>query len=431
MTVELGVIADDITGACDVAAGVTAVGLGTEVRLGVPDPDVPASEECVIVALKSRTAPPAQAVGESAAAARLLRSWGARRLYQKYCSTFDSTERGNIGPVADALLEETGAGASVGTPVTPAVGRTMHRGHLFVGDRLLSESSLAQHPLTPMRDPDLVRVLGRQTPHRVGLVSIEEVRSGPDAVADALRMLRADGVRHVLLDAVTDEDLDAAAAAVAASDDLVLGGAAGLAVALARRLASGPAPAVAPPPPGRALILSGSGSERTRAQVAAHTGPRWDLDVDALAVDPDAAVADALAFIDATFADARHVGSTPLASRAVPLVSATAEPAAVAHVQERWGRERAAGLVEDALSRIAVAAIADCDVRRILVAGGETSGAVAAALGVSTLRVRRVAAPGVPWTTAADARGRVLDLCFKSGNFGGTDFFAAAFEEDR
>lgn len=417
MTIELGVIADDITGACDVAAGVSAVGLGAEVRLGVPDASVVPTDACVIVALKSRTAPAEEAVAESVEAARILRSWGARRLYQKYCSTFDSTDRGNIGLVADALVDELGAHAVVGTPVTPAVGRTMHRGHLFVGDRLLSESSLAHHPLTPMRDPDLVRVLGRQTSHRVGLVPIETVHAGASAVAARVRELRADDVRHILLDAVVETDLDAAAAAVEASDDLLLGGAAGLAVALARRVATGETPVVAEPPPGRALVLSGSGSERTRAQVAEFEGPRWDLEVDALAADLGAAVAEALAFVEG--------------APGIPLVTATADPAEVARAQERWGGDQAASLVEAALSRIAVGAVERLGVRRILVAGGETSGAVAAALGVSTLRVRRVAAPGVPWMTSADAAGRTLDLCLKSGNFGGTDFFSAAFDEDR
>jgi uncharacterized protein YgbK (DUF1537 family) len=418
MTVELGVIADDITGACDVAAGVTAAGLSAEVRLGVPDAADTPTDECVIVALKSRTAPAATAVGETVAAARVLRGWGARRIYQKYCSTFDSTDEGNIGPVADALVEELGgAAASVGTPATPAVGRTMHRGHLFVGDRLLSESSLAHHPLTPMRDPDLVRVLGRQTPHRVGSVPTEAVRSGPSAVASQVRRLRDAGVRHVLLDAIEESDLDAAAAALVGSSDLLLGGAAGLAVALARRLSPGAAAAAAPAPEGRALILSGSASERTRAQVAHFTGPRHDLDVDLLAADLDAAVEQALAFVQT--------------AGGIPLVSATADPAVVAAVQERIGREQAAQLVEEALARIAVRAVERFGVRRILVAGGETSGAVAAALGVATLRVRRVAAPGVAWTTASDPSGRTLDLCFKSGNFGGEAFFADAFEEER
>ncbi|WP_222856236.1 3-oxo-tetronate kinase [Microbacterium jejuense] len=417
MRIELGVIADDITGACDVAAGVTAAGLRAEVRLGVPDPSGRPAAECVIVALKSRTAPVETAVADSVATARTLREWGARRLYQKYCSTFDSTDRGNIGPVADALVDGTGAdAASVGTPVTPAVGRTMHRGHLFVGDRLLSESSLADHPLTPMRDPDLVRVLGRQTPHRVGLVPLEVVHAGPGAVVRRLRELRADDVRHVLVDAVEEGDLDVAAAALAASDDLVLGGAAGLAVALARRLATAEAPAAEPAPQGRGLILSGSGSERTRAQIAAFAGPRYSLDVDALVDAPEVVVDDAVAFV------AR--------ARGLPLVSATAEPDVVARVQQRWGREQAAALVEDALARVAAAAVERLGVRRILVAGGETSGAVAAALGVPALRVRRVAAPGVAWTTATDAAGRTLDLCFKSGNFGGTDFFTTAFEEE-
>lgn len=416
MSVQLGVIADDLTGACDVAAGVTAAGLSAEVRLGVPDPARAPREDCVIVALKSRTAPPADAVAESLAAAEVLRGWGARRLYQKYCSTFDSTDRGNIGPVADALADALGPGAgSAGTPATPAVGRTVHRGHLFVGDRLLSESSLARHPLTPMRDPDLVRVLSRQTPHRVGFVPLEDTRAGAEAVARAFGRLRGEGVRHVLLDAVEEADLDAAAAAFADAQDVLLGGAAGLAVALARRIGRTSAPVPWSPPSGRTLILSGSGSERTRQQVARFPGPRRDLNVAALVTDLDAAVSAALAFA--------------AAAPATPLISATAAPEAVARAQERWGRARSAEVIESALSRIARAAVDRLGVRRILVAGGETSGAVAAALGVRALRVRRVVAPGVAWMTARDGAGRELDLCLKSGNFGGADFFAEAFEE--
>lgn len=418
MTLELGVIADDITGACDVAAGVSAAGLDAEVRIGVP-PSAPRSDAaCVIVALKSRTAPVASAVAESVAAAGILRGWGARRIYQKYCSTFDSTDAGNIGPVADALLDELTPGAlSVGTPATPAAGRTMHRGHLFVGDRLLSESSLAQHPLTPMRDPDIVRVLGRQTARGVDSVPIEQVHRGPSAIAAGVEALRADGVRHVLLDAVEDVDLDAAADALLATDAdaMLLGGAAGLAVALARRLGTDADSPTPPAPEGRPLILSGSASERTRAQVAAHEGPVFVVDVDALAADAEAVIAEALGVIDT--------------ASGIPLVSATADPVQVRLAQEQWGAERAASLVEHALARIAALAVERHGIRRILVAGGETSGAVAAGLGVATLRVRRVLAPGVAWTTATDPTGRALDLCFKSGNFGGERLFVDAWAE--
>lgn len=417
MTLELGVIADDITGACDVAAGVSAAGMDAEVRIGVPPAGSRTDAACVIIALKSRTAPVDQAVAETAAAAGVLGAWGARRLYQKYCSTFDSTDAGNIGPVADALLAEAMPGAiSVGTPATPAAGRTMHRGHLFVGDRLLSESSLAQHPLTPMTDPDIVRVLGRQTAGRVGSVSIEDVRRGADEIRGRIAQLRAEGVRHVLLDAVEDADLDAAAAALAPLDAVLLGGAAGLAVAFARRIGGGSRLAVPGPPQGRRLIVSGSASERTRRQVAAHAGPVFALDVDALAADADAVVEQTVGFV--------------ATASGVPLVSATVDPDQVRAAQERWGAARSAALVEDVLSRIAALAVERCGVRRILVAGGETSGAVAAALGVSTLRVRRVVAPGVAWTIATDAAGHELDLCFKSGNFGGEQLFVDAWWED-
>lgn len=425
MTLELGVIADDITGACDVAAGVGAAGLDAEVRIGVPDALSSAAGTCVIVALKSRTAPVAVAVSESVAAARALRGWGTRLLYQKYCSTFDSTDSGNIGPVADALLAELSPTAvSVGTPATPAAGRTMHRGHLFVGDRLLSESSLAQHPLTPMRDSDIVRVLGRQTPLGVGSVPIERVHRGATEIAAAVRGLRAGGIRHAILDAVEDSDLDAAADAlvndVCGGADVLVAGAAGLAVALARRLSTGEILPVRRPPEGRPLILSGSASERTRAQVSAHDGPCFVLDVDNLAADADAVVDEAMAFV----ADAVACGAS-----GVPLVSATAEPANVRRSQERWGTGRAAAFVEDALARIALLAVERIGVRRILVAGGETSGAVAGALGVASLRVRRVVAPGVAWTTTTDPEGRELDLCFKSGNFGGVRLFADAWDD--
>ncbi|NHT19486.1 four-carbon acid sugar kinase family protein, partial [Cellulomonas sp. IC4_254] len=208
---RLGVVADDVTGACDLADAVRDAGGSAVVVLGVPDPglDLP-SCDAAVVALRTRTAPAAQAVAESVAAASWLLGRGAAAVYQKYCSTFDSTDEGTIGPVADALLDLLGADAvSVGTPATPRAGRTQYQGHLFVGDRLLSESSLRHHPLTPMTDPDLVRVLGRQTPRAVGLLPWGALR-GPDAGA-ALADVLGGGAAHVLVDALTDEDLDALA----------------------------------------------------------------------------------------------------------------------------------------------------------------------------------------------------------------------------
>ena len=415
MKAVLGVIADDLTGACDVAAGVTAAGMSAEVRVGVPDAAEEPASACVIVALKSRTAPVEEAVAGSAASADVLRGWGVERVYQKYCSTFDSTVAGTIGPVADALLDRAGPGSiAVGTPVTPAVGRTMHRGHLFVGDRLLSESSLAHHPLTPMTDADLVRVLSRQTPRRVGLVPTEVVRAGAVAVGAEIERLRSEGVRHVLVDGVIEADLDAVAEALHGRAGILATGAAGLATALARRAVRTPAVDVAPPPAGRRLVLSGSGSERTRAQVAAFRGGVHAVDVAAAMADPDAVVAAACAVVSA---------------EPVALITATAHPDEVTAAQARWGRERVATRIEAVLGRVAAEAVRTLDVRRILVAGGETSGAVVRALGIRTLTVRRVVDPGVPWMRAGDPAGRILDLCLKSGNFGAVDLFARAWEE--
>ncbi|PJJ72869.1 uncharacterized protein YgbK (DUF1537 family) [Diaminobutyricimonas aerilata] len=411
----LGVIADDVTGACDLAGTVAELGHSTSVHLGAPHGDLDADADCIVVALKTRTIDPDDAVAHSVAAARALLDAGAARLYQKYCSTFDSTPRGNIGPVADALLALLGRDAvSIGTPATPQAGRTQYLGHLFVHDRLLSESSLRDHPLTPMRDPDLVRVLSAQSAHRVGLVPHAAVRWGPSAVVDAVRSASAE---HVLVDALDDGDLDVIAAAIDDVDSpVLLGGGAGLAAALARRAL--PATAAAPLPavePGRRLVLSGSGSERTREQVAAFAGTVLRLDPLALAGDPDA--------LDALLAATDEA----LAGDAAVLVSATDEPDAVRRAQTELGVERAAGLVEDALARIAVHAVDRSGVRRLIVAGGETSGAVAAALGATTLRIGRLAAPGVPWAVA-DREGVLVALLLKSGNFGGRDLFTTAWE---
>ena len=431
----LGIVADDLTGACDVAAAATDAGLHTIVSLGPPS-ETPLAD-CIVVALKSRTVEPELAVRWSADSGSWLLDHGTSLLYQKYCSTFDSTDRGNIGPVAEALADLVAARAaeparalSVGTPATPENGRTQYLGHLFVGDRLLSESPLRDHPLTPMRDPDLVRVLGRQSSRRVGLLPHAAVRAGTEAIREALRKLADGDVGHVLIDALDDDDLDRAAAALLADDAprALLGGGAGLAGALARRLAdSRPAErgrgAIAPEvPAGPRLLLSGSASARTREQVAAFPGHVRVLDPLRLVDGSDSGEA-----VLAELAD--RYASDP---QSAVLVSATADPERVRAVQAELGTEAAAELVERELGRIAVGAVDDLGVRRVLVAGGETSGAVAEALGVRSLFVGRPAAPGVPWTVAEHRNGRPgaepIALLLKSGNFGGPDLFSTAWE---
>jgi uncharacterized protein YgbK (DUF1537 family) len=427
----LGIVADDLTGACDVAAAATDAGLHTVVSLGPPS-EIPLAD-CVVVALKSRTADPGLAVTQSLESARWLLEHGTGLLYQKYCSTFDSTDRGNIGPVAEALAdlvaERTGEPAlSVGTPATPENRRTQYLGHLFVGDRLLSESPLRDHPLTPMRDPDLVRVLARQSTRRVALLPHSAVRS--DALPEALRRFADGGAGHVLIDALDDDDLDRAAAALLAegAPRALLGGGAGLAGAVARRLSRslpaerGPGGIAREVPAGPRLLLSGSASARTQEQVDAFPGPVRRLDPLRLADGSDSAEAVLAELADRYAADPEDA----------VLVSATADPDRVRAVQAELGTQAAAQLVERELGRIAVGAVDGLGVRRVLVAGGETSGAVAEALGVRSLFVGRSAAPGVPWTVAEHRDGRPgsapIALLLKSGNFGGADLFTTAWE---
>ncbi|WP_026874133.1 3-oxo-tetronate kinase [Jiangella gansuensis] len=421
----LGVIADDVTGACDLAGVVTAAGLPATVLLGPPQPgDEPApGAECAVVALASRTAPADDAVAWSVAAGQWLLDHGAQRLYQKYCSTFDSTKDGTIGPVADALADLTGTGSSVGTPATPAVGRTVYQGHLFVDGRLLSESPLRDHPLTPMTDPDLARVLGAQTPRPVAVVPWPTFGGRADAPASVRRQVAAAAGGHVLLDAITDADLDLHATTLFEGDEL-LGGASGLAAGLARRYATlaGRAPGSGPSPlpdvdsGGGRVVLAGSCSRRTREQIAAFGGPVVRIGVDDLAADPARTVSAAIA---AALTALRSADGSPV------LVTTSLDPQELRRVQERHGRDRSARLAEDALADVA-RAVVEAGVRRLIVAGGETSGAVTRALGVRQVVIGDQVAPGVPWTVSAGPMR--LALLLKSGNFGPADLFTTAWE---
>jgi len=414
----LGCIADDSTGATDLANTLVRNGMRTVQTIGVPaGAALPGVEQAdaLVVALKSRTIPAADAIAQSLDALRWLQAQGCRQFFFKYCSTFDSTDAGNIGPVAEALLAALGSDFTIACPAFPENGRTIFRGHLFVGDALLSESGMENHPLTPMHDANLVRVLQRQSKGKVGLLRHDTVARGSVAVQHAIGALRGDGVRMAIADAVSDADLHTLGEACAALP--LLTGGSGLALGLPanfRRAGLLPERADADnvaPVTGPALVLAGSASKATNAQVAqwlAHRRPALRLDPLALA-EGAPLVEQALALI---------------AAHAEPvLVYATTSPEQVKAAQAALGVERAGHLVEQALADIAAAAKAR-GTRRFVVAGGETSGAVVQALGVQALRIGAQIAPGVPATVTLEAQP--LALALKSGNFGGPDFFDEA-----
>lgn len=406
----LGCIADDFTGASDLANTLTRGGLRTVQAIGVPQGDAALDADAVVVALKSRSIEPRTAVAQSLAAFEWLARQGCRQFLFKICSTFDSTPRGNIGPVADALRERLHAGCVAVCPAFPANGRTVYRGHLFVGDRLLHESGMEKHPLTPMTDANLVRVLQAQSRHRVASIGHEVVRQGAAAIAQRLAALTREGAGYAIVDAICDADLIALGGALA--DAALAVGGSGIALGLpANFRARGklrPQAAVAAQVGGRAVLLAGSCSAATRAQVAAYeaSGAVLRVDVGRLG---------SAGYVD-------EVADWCLTQPAAPLVASTATPEEVAAANAAHGAAVAAA-IETFFGRLAQALLAR-GVRRFVVAGGETSGAVVGALGVQRLAVGAEIDPGVPVLFAAEPQP--LALALKSGNFGAVDFFARA-----
>ena len=417
MTVLLGAIADDFTGATDLCNTLVRRGMRTVQLIDVPRPDTEIPDaEAVVVALKSRTVPAAEAIEKSLAALAWLREAGARQILFKYCSTFDSTDEGNIGPVAEALMDALGTDFTLFCPAFPENGRTIYLGYLFGGDVLLSESGMRDHPLTPMRDPSLVRVLQRQTRGKVGLVVQYDVARGVAAIRDAFASLRQVGFQHAIVDAIEDHDLEAIGEA-AADFPLITGGS-GIALGLPENfrrqglIGDGTADTL-PPVTGAAVVLSGSCSEATRAQVS-HMRERAPL----FRIDPIAAAAGRDIAEEALDWASPRLGDRPI------LISATASPEEVTAIQEALGRERAGALVEQTLAAIA-SGLAAKGARRFVVAGGETAGAIVQALGITGLRIGWQIDPGVPWTMSLGEPA--LALALKSGNFGAPDFFLRAF----
>ncbi|HEY8563993.1 MAG TPA: 3-oxo-tetronate kinase [Beijerinckiaceae bacterium] len=415
---HLGVIADDFTGASDIAntlaKGVAPEGgLRTVQFLGVPQGSAPEECEAGVVSLKTRSVPAPEAVAKALAALDWLQAQGCRQIVFKYCSTFDSTKAGNIGPVGEALAERLGAKGVVACPAFPGTGRTVYRGHLFVHDAPLNESGLEHHPLNPMTDANIARWLQHQTRAPVGLVSWPTVRRGGAAIRAALAQAGERGEVLCLVDTIEDEDLIAIGEAVTGAP--LLTGGSGIALGLPRNFiraghAKGGA-VTAQAVAGPEAILAGSCSRATLRQIAVHEAshPVRRIAVGEV-MDGRVGAADLVAFVKAN--EGRQ-----------PLIFSSSPPDEVARLQERFGREQVAQRLDQLFAETAKALVAH-GVRRLVVAGGETSGAVVSALGLDALAIGPEIDPGVPVLTTTS--GPPLALALKSGNFGAEDFFAKA-----
>ena len=417
MPILLGCIADDFTGATDLANTLVKNGIRATQLIGVPKKQTDFGDaEAVVVALKSRTALAAEAVLESLAALRWLQENGARQIFFKYCSTFDSTPAGNIGPVADALMDALNTKFAIVCPAFPGAGRTIYLGHLFVSGELLSDSSMRNHPLTPMEDSRLVRLMAAQSRGEVGVVPYLAVDEGVAATKAAMQKLIDAGMSYGVVDALSDRHLMTIGEAIA-SHALITGGS-GVALGLpenfrrAGLLGEAAAPSL-PQAKGRAVVLAGSCSTATLGQIA-HASKLWPnqkLDPDRIAAGDDVAGEIARWAM-------RQPENTPL------LIYGSAPPEEVRATQARYGREKAGAMMEEALGKIA-AKLVEGGARRIIVAGGETAGAVVSNLSIEGLKIGREIDPGVPWTESIGEPK--LALALKSGNFGAVDFFPKAF----
>ncbi len=406
----LGCIGDDFTGSSDLANTLARNGMRTVQYTGIPQDPVPADVEAGVVALKSRSIPAGDAIAQSLAALDWLKSQGCRQFFFKYCSTFDSTPDGNIGPVAEALADALDADRVIVCPAFPGTGRSLYQGHLFVNDALLNESGMQNHPLTPMTDADIRRWLGRQAKSGVGHLPIQVVLQGTDAIKRALAAERDRGHRLVVVDAIRDDDLMQIGAA---ADDLPLitggsGVAMGLPANFSKAGALAGAEAIWSGEKGPCIALAGSCSHATREQIAKHRETNPALEIAAAEVASGKITPEAIV-------------SWALEQPGVPLAYSSADPQTVAAAQAALGREAVAELLEGFFAE-AARQLRDAGVKKLLVAGGETSGAVVEGLGLKSLDIGPEIDPGVPALRA----GPDLVVALKSGNFGAPDYFSKA-----
>jgi uncharacterized protein YgbK (DUF1537 family) len=414
----LGCIADDFTGATDLANNLVRAGMRVVQTIGVPDGPLAAEVDAVVVALKSRTIAPAEAIAQSLEALRWLQAQGAQQIYFKYCSTFDSTPQGNIGPVTEALMEALGCDFTIATPAFPDNKRTVFKGYLFAGEVLLNESGMQNHPLTPMTDPNLVRVLQAQCRRKVGLIDHAVVARGAQAIEARIAQLKAEGVSIAIVDAVSNDDLRRMGPALAKLPLVTAGS--GVAIGLPANFGLTPSSQASalPKAGGHTAVVSGSCSLATNRQVLDFIGRGGA----ALAIDP-LRIAAGVDVAAETLAWA-----APLIDQGPVLVYSTAEAGAVKSVQGQLGVEEAGAMVERAIAAIA-RGLVEHGVRQLVVAGGETSGACVQALGIAQLQIGPQIDPGVPWCHARSslAPDTGVHIALKSGNFGGDDFFTKAF----
>jgi uncharacterized protein YgbK (DUF1537 family) len=425
-TILLGCIADDFTGATDLANNLVRSGMRVVQVIGVPEQALQTDADAVVVALKSRTVPKDEAIAQSLAALRWLQAQGARQIYFKYCSTFDCTADGNIGPVTealmDALTDSPGCEFTIATPAFPDNQRTVFKGHLFVGDVLLNESGMQNHPLTPMTDANLVRVLQAQCRRKVGLIDYRVVAQGEVAIRRRMDALRAQGVGLAIVDAICNDDLLRLGPALKGMALVTAGS--GVAIGLPANFGFAPSSTASalPAAAGRQAVLSGSCSLASNRQVRAFIqsgGP-------ALGIDPMQVAQKESAGIDV--AAEVLAWAEPLLSRGPVLIYSTADTLAVKLAQGQLGAQEASALLERTLAAIA-RGLVQRGVRQLVVAGGETAGACVQALNIKQMKIGPQIDPGVPWCHADTdaAPGAGLHLTLKSGNFGSDDFFSKAF----
>ncbi len=419
MSILLGCIADDFTGATDLANNLVRNGMRVTQTIGIPQHDLNTELDAVVVALKSRNLEPEDAVGQSLKALEYLLAQGAQQIFFKYCSTFDSTPKGNIGPVTEALMAALGADFTIATPAFPDNGRSVFKGYLFVGDQLLSESGMCDHPLTPMTDANLVRVMQAQCTHQVGLIEYQTILAGADAINARISDLKAASVKIAIVDTVTNDDLYRIAPAL--KDLPLITGGSGIAIGLPANfgLRAHPESSKLPAANGYRAIISGSCSQATNLQVEHFKS----LGGATYAVDPlelNKKSTEQLLHEILTWAQSHLLlGSV--------LIYSTATPERVKEVQSQLGVQAAGSAIENLLGLVAQGLIG-LGVGQLLLAGGETSGACVKALGIDQMQIGQQIDPGVPWCYAV-VQNRPIHLALKSGNFGTPDFFTNAFSK--